>query len=87
MRQFCYALAFFMGLGAIAPAHAYMRCTPSSCIDTRSGYYTQSHCDGSGCRPLGGVVGQVGPNGYDSAYAYGGNRYGRYPRGYYGDRY
>lgn len=85
MRQFCYGAAFLLGLGALAPAHAYMRCTASSCIDTQSGYYTQSHCDYGGCRPLGGVVGQLGPNGYDSKYAYGGYR--RYHHGYYGDRY
>src|SRR6185312_15098488 len=34
-------------------------CTPSSCIDQRTGQYTESHCDRRGCRPLGGVVGRV----------------------------
>ncbi len=83
MRQFCFGAALLLGLGAITPAYAYMRCTPSSCIDTESGYYTQSHCDWGGCRPLGGIVGRVGPGGYDSSYQYGGPRYRRYPHGYY----
>ena len=58
-----------------------LRCTPNSCIDQRTGAYTQSHCDYTGCRPMGGVVGRVGPNGYDSAYD--GPRYPRYRHRYY----
>jgi hypothetical protein len=66
-----------------------MRCTPNSCIDQRTGAYTQSHCDYNGCRPLGGVVGRVGPNGYDSAYdrsyGYDGGYDRSYRRRYYRD--
>jgi hypothetical protein len=84
MRQSCIAIGLLLALGTITQAHAYMRCTPSSCIDTRSGYYTQSTCNYGGCRPLGGVVGQVGPGGYDSAYAYGGPRFRRHHHYGYG---
>ena len=71
MKHLCIAAALLLGgLGATSPANAAMRCTPNSCIDTQSGYCTQSHCDYNGCQPLGGVVGRLGPNGYDSAYAY-----------------
>jgi hypothetical protein len=88
MRQ-SYIVALLLGLGTITQAHAGLLCTPQSCIDTRTGYYTQSTCDYSGCRPLSGVVGRVGPGGYDSAYDYGRPRYygrhGRF-RGYYGDQ-
>lgn len=47
-----------------------MRCTPSSCVDARTGVYTQSTCDRYGCRPIGGPVGRVGGRGsaYDNGY-------------------
>ena len=56
-------------IGAMAQAKADlvtserqpMQCTPSSCIDPRTGDFTQSHCDQFGCRPLGGVVGRLSP--------------------------
>jgi hypothetical protein len=87
MKRLCIAALLLLGgLGVTTQANAGMRCTPSSCIDTQSGYYTQSHCGYNGCQPLGGVVGRVGPNGYDSAYAYD-RPYVRHHRGYYGYRY
>ena len=53
--------------GAITQANADMvsavrppmQCTPASCIDPSTGYYTQSTCDQDGCRQLGGIVGRV----------------------------
>ena len=70
MRQLCIAAVLVLGgLGANSTqANAAMRCTPYSCIDSQTGYYTQSHCSYYGCRPLGGVVGPVGPGGYDRPY-------------------
>lgn len=40
-----------------------MRCDANSCIDRRTGVYTQSTCDRYGCRPIGGPVGRVGGQG------------------------
>lgn len=37
-----------------------MQCTPQSCVDQRTGVYTQSTCDRYGCRPIGGPVGRLG---------------------------
>jgi hypothetical protein len=70
MRQLYIAAVLVLGgLGATSTrADAAMRCTPYSCIDSQTGYYTQSTCSFYGCRPLGGVVGRVGPGGYDSKY-------------------
>ncbi len=80
MKLLCIALAL-LGVGTVAQANAtsrsseqailtqvQWRCTPSSCINEQNGYYTQSHCDYRGCRPIPGVVGRLGPNGYDSKY-------------------
>ena len=56
-----------------------MRCTPNSCINERTGVYTQSHCDRYGCRPIGGPVGQLGPDGEDEGRVYQQhNSYGRF---------
>jgi hypothetical protein len=77
----CIAVVLLLGLGTITQAHAALRCTPSSCIDPRTGYYTESHCDYRGCRPIPGVVGRLGPGGYDSKYDPRYSAYGRY-RGY-----
>ena len=59
----------------------YMRCDPQRCIDPRTGEYSQSTCDASGCRPLGGIVGQTDPRG-----GYSGGGYGPapYQGGYHG---
>jgi len=45
----------------IETARPPMVCTPHSCIDPRTGDYTQSECDAAGCRQLGGVLGRVSP--------------------------
>ncbi|MCC8957622.1 hypothetical protein H8B02_30585 [Bradyrhizobium sp. Pear77] len=58
------------------------RCTPSSCINEQNGLYTQSHCGYRGCRPIPGVVGRLGPNGYDSKYDDPYSAYGQYRGGY-----
>lgn len=41
-----------------------LQCTAASCIDPRTGVYTQSTCDRYGCRPIGGPVGRVGGPAY-----------------------
>ena len=50
-----------------------MQCTPQSCIDQRTGVYTQSTCNAYGCRPMGGPVGRLpgygGGSGYGGRYA------------------
>lgn len=43
-----------------ATLNVRMECTPSRCLDTRTGAYTQSSCDYRGCFPIGGIVGYVG---------------------------
>lgn len=66
-----------------------LQCTPQSCIDPRTGVYTQSTCDRYGCRPSSGPVGRIGPGG--GGYGYGpppGPPPGpRYDRGYGGRDY
>lgn len=64
-----------------------LQCSPASCIDPRTGVYTQSTCDRYGCRPISGPVGRVGGPGYGYGpppspppYGYGGG----YGRGYGG---
>jgi hypothetical protein len=37
-----------------------LQCTPASCIDPRTGVYTESTCDYRGCRPSSGPVGRLG---------------------------
>jgi hypothetical protein len=37
-----------------------LQCTAASCIDPRTGVYTQSTCDRYGCRPISGPVGRIG---------------------------
>jgi hypothetical protein len=37
-----------------------LQCSPQSCIDPRTGIYTQSTCDRYGCRPSSGPVGRIG---------------------------
>lgn len=77
-----------------------LQCTPQSCIDPRTGVYTQSTCDRYGCRPIGGAVGRLGGgqrgyggyDGYDDdpppRRRYGGNPYAgqSYDGGYGGGR-
>jgi hypothetical protein len=61
------AIAASLALGVIARAQANlsddvrppMQCSPLSCIDPRTGDYTQSVCDATGCRQSGGVVGRL----------------------------
>lgn len=57
-----------------------LQCSPASCIDPRTGVYTQSTCDRYGCRPISGPVGRVGGQG--PAYRGGGydDGYERMPR-------
>ena len=43
---------------AVTPVQ--LQCTPQSCVDPRTGIYTQSTCDRYGCRPMGGPVGRLG---------------------------
>jgi hypothetical protein len=58
-----------LALGGPAPAKADLsddvrppvQCSSRSCIDPRTGDYTQSVCDATGCRQLGGVVGRLSP--------------------------
>jgi hypothetical protein len=66
MKRWGIALAL-TAFGAITHANADMveadrpplHCTPVSCIDPSTGYYTQSTCDQDGCRQLGGILGRV----------------------------
>ena len=66
MRRLGIAVAL-AAFAAIAQANADLvdaerpplQCTPISCIDPTTGYYTQSTCDQNGCRQLGGIVGHV----------------------------
>ena len=77
VMNFANAAPLIGALAADHPIQVQMRCTPSSCIDMQSGVYTQSTCDQYGCRPIGGAVGRIGPDGYDRP-RYSGNRYGRF---------
>lgn len=74
-----------------------LQCSPQSCIDPRTGVYTQSTCDRYGCRPSSGPVGRLGgpQPGYGGGYdddrprrRYGGNPYAgqSYDGGYGGGR-
>lgn len=65
-----------------------LQCTPQSCVDPRTGVYTQSTCDRYGCRPISGPVGRVrggapGFGGYDDDYERPRRR--QWDRGGYGD--
>lgn len=40
-----------------------LQCSPSRCIDPRTGVYTQSTCDRYGCRQSSGPVGRIGGRG------------------------
>lgn len=97
MRALILAACAFAGLiGAAlampamplqAPAsivQVQLQCSPQSCVDPRTGVYTQSTCDRYGCRPISGPVGRVGgpQRGYGGDYdddrprrRYGGNPY------------
>lgn len=50
-----------------------LQCTTASCIDPRTGVYTQSTCDRYGCRPSSGPVGRLGGGspGYGGVPGYG----------------
>jgi hypothetical protein len=47
-----------------------LQCTPQSCLDPRTGVYTESTCDYRGCRPSSGPVGRLGgpQRGYGGGY-------------------
>ena len=60
-----------------------LQCTAASCIDPRTGVYTQSTCDRYGCRPISGPVGRIGGPAYGAppprqwgGGGYGGGGYG-----------
>lgn len=53
-----------------------LQCTAASCIDPRTGVYTQSTCDRYGCRPISGPVGRIGGGGGYGGRDYGGRGYG-----------
>lgn len=60
-----------------------LQCTTASCIDLRTGVYTQSTCDMYGCRPSSGPVGRLGGGpGYGYGYGYGPPRSPVYRGGY-----
>lgn len=66
-----------------------LQCTTASCIDPRTGVYTESTCDRYGCRPSSGPVGRLGSGGgyrggppLEPPPSYYGPQYGR--RGYGG---
>ncbi|CAN7442102.1 hypothetical protein LJR090_003568 [Bosea sp. LjRoot90] len=73
MRSLILAACAFAGLTGAAfamPAlplqaqapivQVQLQCSPQSCIDPRTGIYTQSTCDRYGCRQSSGPVGRVG---------------------------
>lgn len=72
-----------------------MVCTPQSCVDQRTGVYTQSNCNRRGCwqssGPVGRLPGYGGGRGYGGGGGYGGGyRGGPYlepPPSYYGPQY
>ncbi|RYE34615.1 MAG: hypothetical protein EOP23_03635 [Hyphomicrobiales bacterium] len=65
-------------LPALQDAHrVQMLCTPNSCIDQRTGVYTQSTCNAYGCRPIGRPVARL--PGYGGGPGYGGQGYGGGP--------
>jgi hypothetical protein len=49
--------------GASGVTQIQLQCTTASCIDPRTGVYTQSTCDRYGCRPSSGPVGRLGSGG------------------------
>lgn len=55
-----------------------LQCTAASCIDPRTGVYTQSTCDRYGCRPISGPVGRIGGPAYGAPppQQWGGGGYG-----------
>jgi hypothetical protein len=82
---FTFVLTAFSGAAIAMPGgplpmpddliRVQMQCSPQSCIDPRTGVYTQSTCDRYGCRPISGPVGRVGGgrgpaygSGYDDGY-------------------
>lgn len=83
MRTLTLAACVFAGLTGSALAmpalplqapagivQVQLKCSPQSCIDPRTGVYTQSTCDQFGCRPSSGPVGRVGGGqpGYGGGY-------------------
>lgn len=83
MRALALAACLFAGLNGTAHAmpalpveapaaivQVQLQCSPQSCIDPRTGVYTQSTCDRYGCRPIGGPVGRSGGGqpGYGGGY-------------------
>lgn len=94
MRALALAACLFTGLSGAAfamPAapieapgaivQVQLQCSPQSCIDPRTGIYTQSTCDRYGCRPISGPVGRLG----GPQPSYGGGYGGAQP--YYGGGY
>lgn len=59
--------AFSADLSVLRPSRLVepvrLECTPSRCLDTRTGAYTQSSCNRNGCYPIGGVVGYIDDDG------------------------
>ena len=83
MRALALAACLFTGLSGAALAmpalpveapgaivQVQMQCSPQSCVDPRTGVYTQSTCDRYGCRPSSGPVGRIGGGqpGYGGGY-------------------
>lgn len=64
-----------------------LQCTAASCIDPRTGVYTQSTCDRYGCRPISGPVGRVGGGGGYGGPGYGTPGYGAPPPRQWGGDY
>jgi hypothetical protein len=99
---FAFALPLFaansagaMPLAPFAPTsppitQVQMRCDVNSCIDQRTGVYTESTCDYRGCRPSSGPRGRIGGYGQDYRYSrgrdYDDGYYRRRDYGYYGRR-
>jgi hypothetical protein len=51
-----------LGRAAASPVVAVQwECSPVSCIDSSTGAYTQSGCNGSRCYPTSGVIGYTDP--------------------------
>jgi len=83
MRALALAACLFTGLTGAALAmpalpveapsgivQVQLQCSPQSCIDPRTGIYTQSTCDRYGCRQSSGPVGRIGGGqpGYGGGY-------------------
>lgn len=81
--RYTLVLSAFAFLALTDCASAQFQCSPTSCIDPRTGYYTQSTCDRYGCRPLGGIVGRTNPG----QGGWGGGLYGGSGRGHRGGGY